>query len=97
MDTSNPESILGKRIVNYLKNEALIGRIGKQKIQVKLPIVCLFIPQVRWNLILLCSGVFSGPEMCKVIIYYVCNVMLRLHFDMGEPFANFCGHAFSAS
>lgn len=34
MDTSNPEYVLGKRIVNYLKNEALVGRIGKQKIQV---------------------------------------------------------------
>ena len=34
MDTTSPEFVLGKRIVNYLKNEALIGRIGKQKIQV---------------------------------------------------------------
>ena len=34
MDTSNPELFFGKRIVNYLKNEALVGRIGKQKIQV---------------------------------------------------------------
>ena len=34
MGSINPENILGKRIVNYLKNEALIGRIGKQKIQV---------------------------------------------------------------
>ena len=29
-----PEQVLGRRIVNYLKNEALIGRIPKQKLQV---------------------------------------------------------------
>ena len=28
------EKYLGKRIVNYLKNEALVGRINQQKIQV---------------------------------------------------------------
>ena len=29
-----PEQVLGRRIVNYLKNEALIGRIPRQKLQV---------------------------------------------------------------
>ena len=33
------EKYLGKRIVNYLKNEALVGRINQQKIQVKLSTV----------------------------------------------------------
>ena len=36
MGTNNPERVFGKRIVNYLKNEALIGRIGRQKIQVNI-------------------------------------------------------------
>ena len=28
------EKVLGRRIVNYMRNEALVGRINKQKIQV---------------------------------------------------------------
>ena len=28
------EKVLGRRIVNYIRNEALVGRINKQKIQV---------------------------------------------------------------
>ena len=36
MESKSPESVLGKRIFNYLKNEALIGRISKQKLQVKM-------------------------------------------------------------
>jgi hypothetical protein len=29
------ERVLGKRILNYLKNEALVGRISQKKLQVK--------------------------------------------------------------
>ena len=28
------EKVLGRRVVNYLKNEALVGRINNQKLQV---------------------------------------------------------------
>jgi hypothetical protein len=28
------ERVLGKRIINYLKNEALVGRISQKKLQV---------------------------------------------------------------
>ena len=28
------EKVLGRRIVNYMKNEAMVGRINKLKIQV---------------------------------------------------------------
>lgn len=28
------ERVLGRRVVNYLKNEALVGRINSQKIKV---------------------------------------------------------------
>ena len=43
-----PEQVLGRRIVNYLKNEALIGRIPKQKLQVGISViikatVCLYV------------------------------------------------------
>ena len=30
------ERVLGRRVVNYLKNEALVGRINKQKIKVSI-------------------------------------------------------------
>ena len=33
--TSVSEHLLGKRIVNYLKNEALVGRINSKKLQVR--------------------------------------------------------------
>ena len=29
------EKVLGRRVVNYLKNEALVGRINNQKLQVR--------------------------------------------------------------
>ena len=34
MGSKQPEQVLGRRIVNYLKNEATIGRITKQRLQV---------------------------------------------------------------
>jgi hypothetical protein len=34
MNSSLTEKVLGRRIVNYIRNEALLGRITKQKIQV---------------------------------------------------------------
>ena len=34
MSSSLSEKVLGRRIVNYMRNEALVGRISKQKIQV---------------------------------------------------------------
>ena len=34
MESKQPEQVLGRRIVNYLKNEATIGRITKQRLQV---------------------------------------------------------------
>ena len=33
-NTSLAEKVLGRRTVNYLKNEALVGRISKHKLQV---------------------------------------------------------------
>ena len=33
MDIS--EKVLGRRVVNYLRNEALVGRISNQKLKVK--------------------------------------------------------------
>ena len=35
-DISVSEHLLGKRIVNYLKNEALVGRINSKKLKVSL-------------------------------------------------------------
>ena len=33
--TSLAEKVLGRRTVNYLKNEALVGRISKHKLQAR--------------------------------------------------------------
>ena len=40
--TSLAEKVLGRRTVNYLKNEALVGRISKHKLQVSF-CLCVFV------------------------------------------------------
>ena len=37
------ERVLGRRVVNYLKNEALVGRINSQKIKVGLCYIAIWL------------------------------------------------------